>query len=150
MNKIPKDAEFYKEKDDDGFVFYISESEDNKISKHYVGCSIIGSKTNLKNTRKATKEEIEKFKKKWKKYWKLIDDKRREDNRILAKIGLSADDFCRFRGVIKEDNMIVVSTRENGIGEKSTKAIKKAGDKLKEIKTGADPTYCYYYFKNNQ
>ena len=81
---------------------------------------------------------------------KSADDRAKREQEILdmVGVGLTPDDFCRFRGVCEEDGEIVVSTRENGVGGFSGDAVKKAGDSL--INRGnddGDSTYAWYSFK---
>lgn len=88
------------------------------------------------------------------------EKKAQENDKILSKIGLSEDDFVRFRGVWlsgtsnydeekKGRKFIWVKTRENGVNGFSSDAIKKAGDAfLERYNDDFDSTYAYYVFKN--
>lgn len=69
----------------------------------------------------------------------------------MVGVGLTSDDFCRFRSAFVEDGCVCVCTRENGVGGFSNDAVKKAGDMLvnRENDDG-DSTYAYYTFKKGE
>ena len=69
-------------------------------------------------------------------------------NLDLVGVGLTQDDFCRYRNSFVEDGCVVVCTRENGVGGFSADAVKKAGQRMigRENDDG-DSTYAYYTFE---
>jgi len=143
---IPEDAEFYQKSYRGGSigVYYRSESEDGREGAHYVGFTSYPAE----DGEPATPEQIEKFKEEWTEYWQRVEAEEKRCDEILATIGLTTNDFCRFRSAYREGSRIIVRTRENGAGGFSTEAVRKAGDRLISREVDEfDSTYVYYTFK---
>lgn len=70
--------------------------------------------------------------------------------RLLSLCGLKHEDFVRFRNVHQVDDgdvqYLSVETRENGIGGRSSNAIKNP-NYVKSVPDEGDATYEYYLFK---
>jgi hypothetical protein len=84
----------------------------------------------------------------------VVKEKQQEEQRIarekreselLALCGLKHEDFIRFRGVDRKDNILHVYTRENGIGERSSEAIKNP-NYIESCPDDYDSTYEWYEF----
>lgn len=78
----------------------------------------------------------------------LAERRRLEHEResaLLALCNLTHGDFCRFRSVHIEGNVLHVSTRENGVNDISVGAIRNPSFKSRENDDG-DSTYAHYEF----
>lgn len=96
----------------------------------------------------ATDEEVRRFheEKKRIRYQRTI--RTRRENKILKLIGLTRQDFCRFRNIYDHGDWVQVTTRENGMNMFSQDAVQKVGSRLITRETDEfDSTYCHYSIK---
>ena len=69
-----------------------------------------------------------------------------KETKLLELCGLGHDDFVRFRGVYRDGEILHVETRENGVGARSSDAIKNP-NYLRSYPDQFDTTYEYFEFQ---
>jgi len=119
---------------------------------HYIGCMTGTPESEL---RPATEGEIATFAAAEAKRTAENAERARKEQRALdlVGVGLTPDDFCRFRGASVSDDgkTVVVCTRENGVDGFSTDAVRKAGESLVDrTNDDGDSTYAYFIFKTKE
>ena len=117
------------------------------VGKHFHTPGYMTS--DMEELRPATEEEIIAVEQEIVRRDDAREKRKKEEQAILdmVGVGLTSDDFCRFRNAYVEENCVVVCTRENGVGGFSSEAVKKAGAMMvgRENDDG-DSTYAYYTF----
>lgn len=93
----------------------------------------------------ATAEEVAEFEAKEAKWNARQERIHKHEAELLALCGLTHGNFCRFRGVSKEDGKLYVSTRENGVNSRSVDAIRNANYES-SCSDDFDSTYETYVF----
>ena len=123
-------------------VGYIS--EDGKWFNNPYGIWSVSSSDSFVE---ATKEDIKKYHSEVKRLERNRQEIKARNKAILDKIGLTEGDFCRFREVSEDKDLIIVCTRENGVNGFSIEAVKSPYF-VNRYNDEFDNTYAYYEFKN--
>jgi hypothetical protein len=123
-------------------IFYILESNGFQYECHLWGRR---SPVDYTNTVPASPSEIDNFETIEKERKEKREKAKKAEANLLSLCGLTHDDFVRFRDVSRFQNILYVSTRENGMGERSIKAIKNKNYIRSQADDG-DPTYENYEF----